>query len=149
MELLQEEPLLLQIYDVISDSWILDLIKTAKPSLRRPPTVGNIGTKKKFTSNPVLNFLSFPNKVAGATPRTAAYAWLRDEHIPNTPISRRIELITDLNVRGMSASDALQIASYSFGGHVSTHFDSVRVPLSIILFQLNNFPHSVSCYKSK
>lgn len=41
MELLQEEPPLLQIYDVISDKWIADLKNTAKPSLRRPPPVGN------------------------------------------------------------------------------------------------------------
>ncbi|XP_037036079.1 prolyl 4-hydroxylase subunit alpha-2-like isoform X1 [Bradysia coprophila] len=102
MELLQEEPPLLQIYDVITDKWIADLKKTATPSLRRPPPVA-----------------------AGATPRSAAYAWLRDEHIPNTPLSRRIELITGLNVQGMAASVALQIASYSFGGHVSTHYDSL------------------------
>ncbi|KAJ6641485.1 Prolyl 4-hydroxylase subunit alpha-2 [Pseudolycoriella hygida] len=102
IELLQVEPPLIQIYDIISDSWIADLKKTATPSLRRPPPI-----------------------VAGAAPRTAAYAWLSDEDIPNTPISRKIELIADLNVRGMAASDKLQIASYSFGGHVATHFDSL------------------------
>jgi hypothetical protein len=40
---------------------------------------------------------------------------LEDEHIPETPIARRIELIFDLKVRGMNASEALQIASYAFG----------------------------------
>lgn len=67
-----------------------------------------------------------PQNIPGATPRTAIYAWLEDEHIPLAPIGRRIELITGLHVRGMNASEALQIASYAYGGHVSTHFDSVN-----------------------
>lgn len=41
MELLNEEPLLIQIYDVISDNWINELRKTAMPSLQRAPPVGN------------------------------------------------------------------------------------------------------------
>lgn len=45
MELLNEEPLLLQIYDMITDSWINELKKTAMPSLKRPPPVGKIKIK--------------------------------------------------------------------------------------------------------
>lgn len=66
-----------------------------------------------------------PPPSEGATPRTASYAWLNDSEIPETPLSRRIEFVTNLNVRGEDASTALQIASYIFGGHVSNHVDSL------------------------
>jgi hypothetical protein len=65
-----------------------------------------------------------------ATPRTAAYAWFEDNQIPRTPISRRIELITGLNVVGDKAAEHLQIAAYAFGGHVELHYDSVVIILN-------------------
>jgi hypothetical protein len=99
-ELLNRSPPLIQIYDVISESWIQYLTKTALPTLQRAP-------------------------LARATPRTATYAWLGDDDIPAAPFSRRLELITDLYVVGDAASEYLQIAAYAFGGHVSTHVDSV------------------------
>ncbi|ODN03759.1 Prolyl 4-hydroxylase subunit alpha-2 [Orchesella cincta] len=101
-ELLNREPLLIQFHDIINEAWTREMKKAAMPTLQRAP-----------------------QNVPGATPRTAVYAWLEDEHIPNSPIGRRIELITGLHVRGMNASEALQIASYAYGGHVSTHFDSL------------------------
>lgn len=46
MELLSNEPLLLQIYDMISDKWINYLRKAAMPTLKRAPTLkGNQNDK--------------------------------------------------------------------------------------------------------
>lgn len=43
MELLSEEPLLIQIYDMISDNWIDELKKAAIPSLKSaPPVIGKL-----------------------------------------------------------------------------------------------------------
>jgi len=97
------DPPLIQMYEFIGDKWINYLIEKATPISRAPPM--SDGT---------------------ATPRSAAYAWLNDSDIPETALSRRIELITGRNVRGEEASTALQIASYIFGGHVANHVDSVN-----------------------
>ncbi|OXA50064.1 Prolyl 4-hydroxylase subunit alpha-2 [Folsomia candida] len=105
MELIYKDPEMIQFHDIIPDAWIKDFRKAAMPTLQRAPA---------------------PNS-PGATPRTAIYAWLEDGHIPDAPIARRMELMFNLNVRGMNASEALQIASYAFGGHVSTHYDSLGV----------------------
>ncbi len=74
-------------------------------------------------ATPISRAPPAPN--GNATPRTAAYAWLNDSDIPEVELSRRIEFVTGLNVRGEEASTALQIASYIFGGHVANHVDSV------------------------
>jgi len=103
MEWLSFDPFLVQIYDIVGPTWTADMRRAALPTLQRAP----------------------PANHPGVTPRTATYAWLEDGHIPNTPIARLIELITNLKVRGLDASEALQIASYSYGGHVATHYDSV------------------------
>jgi len=101
MELLNANPPVVQMYNMISEKWMRYFQKLAYSQLERAP--------------------SGPN----ATPRTAAYAWFHDNDIPEAPISKRIELLTGLNVRGPLASEALQIAAYAFGGHVELHYDSV------------------------
>ena len=89
-------------YEFISDKWIQYLIKKATPISNAPPP-----------------------PTPEATPRSAAYAWLRDEDIDEIPLSLRIEHITGLHVRGQEASTDLQIASYVSGGHVANHVDSL------------------------
>jgi hypothetical protein len=101
IELLNSNPPVVQMYDVISSKWMSYFKQLAYPSLERAP--------------------SSPQ----ATPRTAAYAWFKDYEIPKAPLSQRIEYITGLNVLGSKASEALQIAAYAFGGHVELHYDSV------------------------
>ncbi|OXA64987.1 Prolyl 4-hydroxylase subunit alpha-1 [Folsomia candida] len=93
IEQVNSNPEIIQIYDILPDKWISHLKAIAFSALERAPTGPN------------------------ATPRTAAYSWFKDQDIPQVPISRRIELITGLNV-------ALQVAAYAFGGHVELHFDS-------------------------
>ncbi|XP_035702828.1 prolyl 4-hydroxylase subunit alpha-2 isoform X2 [Folsomia candida] len=101
MEILHYEPLLLRIYDIINQGWIKEIKEAATPHLSQAPDPGT----------------------SGNTLRTAIYAWLADEEIPGTPISRLIELIFNLNVRGSNASELLQVASYALGGSVSLHVD--------------------------
>jgi hypothetical protein len=103
IELVNRQPQILQIHDFLPDEWMKELQKSAYSELERAP--------------------SGPN----ATPRTAAYSWFKDKDIPKVPISRRIEFVTGLNVVGDKASEALQVAAYSFGGHVELHFDSVSI----------------------
>lgn len=103
MELLNAEPFLVQIYEFMPNSWIDYLIEKATPISNAPPPPS-----------------------PEATPRTASYAWLKDDDIDQIPLSLRIEFVTGLNVRGQIASTDLQIASYVSGGHVANHVDSVR-----------------------
>lgn len=103
MELLHETPPLVQIHDFIGDHWIQVLKRTASPTLKRPP----------------------PRHDDETTPRTAIYAWLPDEDIENIDLIKKIESTTGINVATLKASDRLQIASYTFGGHVGLHVDSL------------------------
>jgi len=66
-----------------------------------------------------------PRNHAKATPRTATYAWLMDEDIEEIGLIKKIESFTGLKVATEKASERLQIASYTFGGHVGTHVDSL------------------------
>lgn len=83
IEQVNSNPEIIQIYDILPDKWISHLKAIAFSALERAPTGPN------------------------ATPRTAAYSWFKDQDIPQVPISRRIELITGLNVVGMKAAEAL------------------------------------------
>lgn len=103
MELLHETPSLVQIHDFIGEHWIQVLKRTASPTLKRPP----------------------PRKDVETTPRTAIYSWLPDEDIKEIDLIKKIESVTGINVATQKASDQLQIASYSFGGHVGLHVDSL------------------------
>lgn len=103
MELLHETPYLVQIHDFIGEHWIQVLKRTANPTLKRPP----------------------PRKDDETTPRTAIYAWLSDEDIEEIDLIKKIESLTRINVATQKASDRLQIASYTFGGHVGLHVDSL------------------------
>jgi len=52
MEQIYKEPYMVQIYDIVSDTWIKDMRRAAMPTLQRAP----------------------PPNSPGATPRTAIYA---------------------------------------------------------------------------
>lgn len=101
IEVLNESPRIIQIYEIFSDAWISYLKTLAYSELERAP------------------------QPPEATPRTAAYAWFEDDAIPAIPVSKTVEFITGLNVRGTKAAEALQVAAYAFGGHVEAHYDSV------------------------
>jgi len=103
MELLNHFPPIMLIHDVIGEKWANHLKEISYSNLERAPTG------------------------PAATPRTAAYAWFKDSDLKGIELSRRIELITGLNVVGEKASELLQIAAYAFGGHVDLHYDSVRI----------------------
>lgn len=103
MELMHETPSLVQIHDFIGEHWIQVLKRTANPTLKRPP----------------------PRKDEETTPRTAIYAWLSDEEIEEIDLIKKIESLTSINVATQKASDRLQIAAYTFGGHVGLHVDSL------------------------
>ncbi len=102
IENLNENPSVVQIYDIFNDAWISYLKLVSYHELERAP---------------------MPPE---ATPRTAAYAWFEDTEIPSVPISKTVEFITGLNVVGTAAAESLQVAAYAFGGHVEPHYDSVR-----------------------
>ena len=103
MELLHREPYLVQIYDFLGEQWTDVLRRAGGPMLERAP----------------------PRNHAKATPRTATYAWLPDEDFAEINLIKKMEAFSGLNVATEKASERLQIASYTFGGHVGTHVDSL------------------------
>lgn len=110
-EIHNKDPLIVQIYEVISDKEIRELQSEVKEELRQSRTAVEGedlegGRKSRF--------------------RTSANAWIEDGLIPKFDyLNERVSLITGLNTTGYYSTEIVQIAAYNTGGHYTPHSDAI------------------------
>jgi hypothetical protein len=111
VEVLSESPSLIQIYNVLTEAEIAEILRETEPELKKSKVFDSSSTEGRKVSRD----------------RTSLNTWLREENVPDLyhKISRKIEFITGLEVVSRRSAEILQIASYSFGGHYSVHLDAV------------------------
>lgn len=106
MELRNRNPPIVQIYDLISDQVINQLIQRASPLLTRSRIVAS-------TAHPTSN----------SDYRTSSNMWIKGD-MKNIP--RLIYEATGLNATTGDAAEELQVTSYgAIGGHYHPHFDAI------------------------
>jgi len=110
VELLHPDPKLVQVYDFVSDAFITKVMDALLPLMEVSETVGNTTSNTKVSSI-----------------RTAVNAWITwqskgEQHLKS--FLQRVELFTGLNV--FHASELLQMAGYSPGGHYRPHYDCLQ-----------------------
>lgn len=136
VELLNEYPRVVQIYDILGPHTIEAVIKKAAPSLTRSLVVNVKDPKVEpcLLIIALLITLVCDSQLSDVSDvRTSMQTWIYDGDHRHAEfldrISRQIEYITGLNVRnlrGGRAAEAYQIASYRTSHHYDEHLDAVR-----------------------
>lgn len=119
MELLNEDPYLVQIYDVIGDKQI-EMVKAS--------------TISRLERSEVINY-DDPEANDVSLVRTSSQTW-----IPKWDISllglenleKLIEKITGLEIRKFGSSEDMQIGYYSVGGHYEEHLGRLKIEICLI-----------------
>ncbi|CAG7731798.1 unnamed protein product, partial [Allacma fusca] len=112
-ELLAVNPDVVQTYEVISDKKIARLKEIASESLSQSQTEENTDASGKLVDK-------------NDHYRTSVTSWVNDLKVPELrPLSLLIEKITGLVVTRESATEELQVVSYSFTGHYDIHADAL------------------------
>ncbi|KAM7538663.1 hypothetical protein Aperf_G00000054771 [Anoplocephala perfoliata] len=108
VEVLLDDPLVLQFHDFVTQKEADQLIKLARPKLQRALVRSNV---------PGLSEL--------AAYRTAKNVWLADDlNYLTKRINKRIRMATGLNI---DHGEELQLANYGLGGHYAPHYDYTRL----------------------
>lgn len=104
-----------QFHDFVGNKTIDYIKTTVRPELIRSATIGVNNTKRAYT-----------------TKRASMTAWMADNEFSDpgeliTKLNKRMELCTNLKIRKFGASEDLQVAEYSAGGHFNFHDDAVNL----------------------
>lgn len=126
MELLHNEPRVLQIYDVISSNLSEEIIAAAeKTSIGRSKVHG----KGSDTHGAV------------SASRTSASTWIQNDKVLKRveKIYPRLQNVLGLNLLSPGALEEFQVSSYKTTGHYNPHLDNILTP-DVSWLTIKSFP---------
>ncbi|XP_077594606.1 prolyl 4-hydroxylase subunit alpha-1-like [Stigmatopora nigra] len=109
-----DEPYIIRYHDVVSEQDMEIIKEWAKPELKRSKVNGKRENESVVSHN-----------------RVSQNAWMNDDHVVITKLSKRVGDITGMD---MSTSEKMQVVNYGVGGQYDPHFDfkgdEIEVPNS-------------------
>lgn len=111
MEVLHNDPQVLQIYDVLSNELIDDILFQARPSLSRSKVHGQATKGQKIVS----------------ASRTSTTTWIQNANTISklSVVYQEIESLLKINMKTKDALEDFQVTNYGITGHYNPHQDNI------------------------